>query len=50
MWKNSVTYYDAVYVFVTDKVKGVLLSADDMLYEIASREVPTLHLKEYRKM
>ncbi|MEM3503342.1 MAG: type II toxin-antitoxin system VapC family toxin [Nitrososphaeria archaeon] len=48
--KNNVTYYDAAYIVVTEKIKGVLLSADNIFYEIACREVPTLHLRDYKKM
>ncbi|MEM4140893.1 MAG: hypothetical protein QXG36_07295, partial [Nitrososphaeria archaeon] len=47
---NDLTYYDAAYIVVTEKVNAVLLSADNTLYEIACREVPTLHLKDYKKM
>lgn len=48
--KNNVPYYDAAYIVVTEKIKGVLLSADNTLCEIACKEVPTLHLKDYKKM
>jgi predicted nucleic acid-binding protein len=46
--KNNVTYYDSVYVIASKKVKGILLTADDILYEKASKDVPTIHLKDYK--
>lgn len=46
--KTEATYYDSVYVKATKKIGALLLTADDTLYEKACREVPTLHLKDYR--
>jgi len=46
--KNNVTYYDAIYLVVTKKVGGILLSADDMLYEKANKMIQALHLRYYR--
>ena len=47
--KNDVTYYDAIYLVVTKKVGGILLSADNMLYEKVNKIIPALHLRYYRK-
>lgn len=47
--KNDVTYYDATYLMVTKKVGGILLSADNILYEKANKIISALHLKYYRK-
>jgi len=47
--KNDVTYYDSVYIRSSRKIGAALLTADDVLYEKASKEVPTLHLKDYEK-
>jgi len=47
--KNNATYYDGAYV-ISSKVSGAtLLTADDALYRKASKEVPTLHLRDYTK-
>lgn len=45
--KNDATYYDSVYVRSAKKIGATLLTADDILYEKSSREIPTLHLKDY---
>ena len=46
--ENDTTYYDGAYV-IASKVTGFpLLTADDTLYEKASREVLTIHLKDYK--
>ena len=45
--KNDVTYYDSAYVKSCKKVDGILLTADDALFEKSRKEVPTLHLKDY---
>ena len=47
--KNNATYYDSVYIRSSKKIGATLLTADDILYEKADEEVPTLHLKDYRK-
>jgi predicted nucleic acid-binding protein len=31
------------------KIGAILLTADDELYEKAKGEIPTLHLRDYRK-
>jgi len=46
--KNNATYYDSTYIIASKKVKGILLTADDALYEKASKEIPTIHLKNYK--
>ncbi|RLG49711.1 MAG: hypothetical protein DRO00_09670 [Thermoproteota archaeon] len=48
--ENEATYYDSAYV-ISSKITGAtLLTADNILYEKAQGEVPTLHLKDYRSM
>ena len=47
--RNDATYYDSVYVKACEKTGAILLTADDALYERASKEVPTLHLRDLRK-
>jgi len=44
--RNNTTYYDSVYVEASRKIGATLLTADDTLYEKASKEVPTLHLRD----
>lgn len=46
--KNGATYYDSTYVIASKKVKGTFLTADDILYEKASKDIPTIHLKDYK--
>ncbi len=46
--KNNISYYDGVYVESSKKVKATLLTADNTLYEKSCKEVPALHLKNYR--
>jgi len=46
--KNNATYYDSTYVIASKKVKGILLTADDTLYEKANKETSTIHLKNYK--
>ena len=43
--RNEATYYDSVYVKASKKTGAILLTADNMLYNKASKEVPTLHLR-----
>lgn len=47
--KNDATYYDSVYVRSSKKIGATLLTADDILYKKAHKEIPTLHLKDYQK-
>jgi len=47
--KNNATYYDGAYVVSSKALGATLLTADDTLYKKASREVPTLHLRDYEK-
>ena len=47
--RNDATYYDSVYVKACEKTGAILLTADDALYERASKEIPTLHLRDLRK-
>ena len=43
----DLTYYDAAYIEAARKTGATLLTADNTLYEKASKEVSTLHLKNY---
>ena len=45
--KNDATYYDSAYVKASKKIGATLLTADDILYEKACKEIPTVHLKDY---
>jgi len=47
--KNDATYYDSAYVRSSKRIGATLLTADDVLYEKAREEIPTLHLKDYQK-
>lgn len=47
--KNNATYYDGAYVISSKAFGATLLTADDDLYEKASQQAPTLHLKDYKK-
>ena len=46
--KNDVAYYDSVYVKASEKTGATLLTADDAFYEKASKEVPTVHLRDLK--
>jgi predicted nucleic acid-binding protein len=46
--KNNVTYYDSVYVKASEKTGATLLTADDAFYERASKQVPTVHLRDLK--
>ncbi|MFQ5710222.1 MAG: type II toxin-antitoxin system VapC family toxin [Candidatus Geothermarchaeales archaeon] len=46
--KNDATYYDSAYVEASRKVEATLLTADNILYEKASKGVSTLHLRDYK--
>ena len=45
--KNGATYYDSTYVRSSRKAGATLLTADDILYEKACKEISALHLKDY---
>jgi len=45
--KANLTYYDSAYIEATRKIGATLLTADNTLYKKASKEVSTLHLKDY---
>ena len=47
--KNDATYYDSAYVKASKKIGATLLTADDILYKKAHKEIPTLHLKDYQE-
>lgn len=46
--KNDVTYYDSVYVKASEKTGATLLTADDTFYGSASKQVPTVHLRDLK--
>ncbi len=45
--ENKATYYDSTYVKASMKINAVLLTADNILYNKASRAISTVHLKDY---
>jgi len=47
--EKNATYYDSIYLMASKKIGAILLTADDELYEKAKGEIPTLHLRDYRK-
>ncbi|MEM2889710.1 MAG: type II toxin-antitoxin system VapC family toxin [Candidatus Bathyarchaeia archaeon] len=47
--KNNITYYDGVYVVSSNKVGATLLTADNVLFDKARKEVSTIHLKDFGK-
>ena len=47
--KNDATYYDSVYVEVSKKTGATLLTADDILYEKACKDISVLHLRDYKR-
>jgi predicted nucleic acid-binding protein len=47
--KNDATYYDSAYVSSSKMIGASLLTADDVLYEKAHKEISTTHLKDYQK-
>jgi len=48
--KNEATYYDSAYVMCSELLGATLLTADEVLYEKARAEVPTLHLRDYQAL
>ncbi len=48
--KNKATYYDSAYVLCSKILEATLLTADEILYKKARKEVSTMHLKDYRAL
>jgi predicted nucleic acid-binding protein len=46
--KNSIALYDASYLFLTNKIKAQLITADNKLYETAKDHFRVLNIKEYK--
>lgn len=46
--KNDATYYDGSYVIASKKLGATLITADNALYQKASNETPTIHLRDYQ--
>ncbi|MEM3883169.1 MAG: type II toxin-antitoxin system VapC family toxin [Candidatus Methanomethyliaceae archaeon] len=46
--KYDLTYYDGAYVISSKSVGGTLLTADDVLYEKARKDISIIHLKEFQ--
>ena len=46
--KHNIALYDASYLFLADKIKAQLLTADNKLYETAKEHFKLLNLKEYK--
>lgn len=45
--KLDLTIYDTSYLFLSDKIKAQIITADDKLYEKAKGHFRVLHLKDY---
>lgn len=45
--KLDLTVYDATYLFLTNKIKARLITADKKLYETAKERFRILHVKDY---
>jgi predicted nucleic acid-binding protein len=45
--KHNIALYDAAYLFLGDKIKVQLVTADNKLYETAKTHFKLLHLKDY---
>jgi predicted nucleic acid-binding protein len=46
--KHNIALYDASYLFLTDKIKAQLLTADNKLYETAKDHFKVLNIKDYK--
>jgi predicted nucleic acid-binding protein len=46
--KHNIALYDASYLFLTDKIKAQLLTADNKLYETAKDHFKLLSIKDYK--
>ncbi len=44
---KDITYYDSVYVVLSKKLGGILLTADDALYSKVKKDVDVMHLRDY---
>ncbi len=47
--ENEAAYYDSAYVISSKIIGATLLTANNVLYEKAQEEVPTLHLRDYER-
>ncbi len=45
--KLNLTIYDASYIFLSEKMKAQLITADDKLFEKAKKHFRVLHIKDY---
>jgi predicted nucleic acid-binding protein len=45
--KLDLAVYDAAYLFLSEKMKAKLITADDKLYQKAKGQFRVLHLKDY---
>ena len=46
--KHNIALYDASYLFLTNKIKAQLVTADNKLYETAKDHFKLLNIKEYK--
>jgi predicted nucleic acid-binding protein len=46
--KYNIALYDASYLFLTEKIKAQLVTADNKLYETAKDHFELLNLKDYK--
>lgn len=47
--KLDLTIYDASYLFLSDKMKAQIITADDKLFEKAKKHFRVLHIKDYMR-
>jgi predicted nucleic acid-binding protein len=47
--KLDLTIYDASYLFLSDKMKAQIITADDKLFEKAKKHFRILHIKDYMR-
>jgi predicted nucleic acid-binding protein len=45
--KLDLTIYDAVYLFLSDKMEAQVITADDKLFEKAKKHFRVIHVKDY---
>ncbi len=45
--KLDLTVYDATYLFLAEKTRASLITADDKLYEKAKAHFKIIHIKDY---
>lgn len=46
-YRLDITVYDAVYLFLTEKISASLITADEKLYQKAKQHFKIIHIKDY---